>query len=189
MFSYFLSIFQNHWGINSFNLALLVDFLHTIHKGMCEFAVCWVLKCLQLVAFIDSYYVNSLGRVDQYIKLFPTHHALVIFQKMQKFNAGISSIINNDNKKCAQLGSNSFTTGGFEAYKMPIIMFQLMFVLSRNDKFLPDKNSRQWLKDFSGNRVHDSEYCNIFQVVMEALQSAVDFIIVMTTECWSLNEI
>ena len=129
----------------SFNLALLVDFLHTIHKGMCEFAVCWVLKCLQLVSLIDSAYRNNLGRVDSYISLFPTHHALVIFAKMLKFNTGISSIISNDSKKSAQLGSTSFTTGGFEAYKMPIVMFQLMFVLSRNDNFLPDKDSKDWM--------------------------------------------
>ena len=142
--------------MNAFYLALLVDFLHTIHKGMCEFAVCWSLKCLQLVGFIDKSYSNNLGRLDAYIGLFPTHHALVIFSKMQKFNSGISSIISNDNKKSAQLGSSSFTTGGFEAYKMPVIMFQLMFVLNRNDRFLPDKNSKNWLRSFSSNRIDDT---------------------------------
>ena len=149
---------------------------------MCEFAVCWSLKCVQFVAMVGgpkSEYLNSLGRIDSYMALFPVHHSLAIFSRMQKFNQGISGMLSANKDTQYALGASAYITGGFEAYKMPIIMFQLMFVLSKNDFFLPDANSVQWLKTVSNNKIIDRDHCNIFAVVISALQSCVDFCIVV----------
>ena len=163
----------------------MVDFLHTIHKGLCEYAVAWSMKCVQYVEILDNLYfknslfTDSLARIDGYLSLFPVHHSLVIFKHMMKFNNGISTFMNSDKKKMNNLSASSFITGGFEAYKMPVLMFQLMFTLSRNDNFLPDVNSKNKMKEIGGNFIPNSELCNIFEVVMTALQSSVDFCIFM----------
>ena len=56
-----LFIWQYERKINSFFQTLCPDYLHTVSKGIVEYAITWTIGCLQVISFIDH---NNYGDND-----------------------------------------------------------------------------------------------------------------------------
>jgi hypothetical protein len=156
---------QNERNINSFYKSLVPDYLHTVYKGVIEYAVEWSIGCLFAVAELDIVYNNNMTLINDRISRFPIIHSLDIFEgRRHRFNDILQLFKKPWNKESQGTG---LSKAGMEAWKWCHLLIQLLF--SINKDIVPF--DKLWFK----NKIKNTQ--NSFipgQVLINALSSALE---------------
>ena len=132
-FNPLISLFswQNKRGINSFFEAVVPDYLHTVIKGIIEYAVTWSINCIHAFEYLDEVsFRDSMLTIDQRIKYFPVVQSME-FSRRFRFTQGISHLVKNT-WKVENKGTGHMAAGNNEAWKMLSLIFQLPFCINKD---------------------------------------------------------
>ena len=158
--------FQYDNKISGFFQSLVPDYLHTVVKGIIESAISWTICCLKAVAKLSpALYSDNLGIIDRRIKKFPIMQSLAIFpSRLYRWSKGISQLFKSHKNGADATGF--FASGSIEAWKLPHLLFHLIFCL--NEQVCPFKT---WNPTTSKTLKHK---WNIGRVIVNSLVSVME---------------
>jgi hypothetical protein len=116
---------------------------------------------------LDTKYEFNLQKIDERIKDFPVIQSLVIFPNKPKYRffEGVSQLFKKSWRKKGTEGTGFFANGSIEGWKLPQLLFQLIFCI--NDDICPFNT--QW----SAHRSIKNRW-NFGKVIMNALTSILE---------------
>ena len=124
---------QHDRNISSFYKSLVPDYLHTFIKGLIEDSIAWGICVIQSVAKKDITYEHNMTWVDDRIKHFPVLQSLKVFPNRQyRFHDGISQLFKSSWNKKGTETTGFFANGSLEAWKLPIMLMQLLFCINKD---------------------------------------------------------
>ena len=120
--------------ISGFFKSLVPDYLHTVVKGIIENAIAWTMCCLKAVRDLDTTFAENMRLIDERIMSFPVIQSLVIFPNKPMFRwfKGISELFKSSWRKKGADTTGFFANGSIEAWKLPQLLFQLIFCINEN---------------------------------------------------------
>ena len=125
--------FQYDHKISGFFQSLAPDYLHTVVKGLIEAAISWTVCCLHAIAIFDpAKYSNNVSTISARIKVFPITQSLVIFpnKPFHRWSSGIMHLFKDPANKDRAHSTGFFASGSIEAWKLPQLLFQLIFCIN-----------------------------------------------------------
>lgn len=148
--------------------------MHTVLKGFVEDAIAWTVVCLYALSDIDWEYSDNMNLIDKRIKQFPVNQSLVVFPNNPNLRwcEGISHLFKNSWRRKGDSITGFFANGSIEAWKLPQLLFQLIFCINKricpfdtewSKKFL----KQEWLKN------KNVEW-NVGQTIINSLASVLE---------------
>jgi len=115
---------------NNFYMALSVDLLHTLLKGMLEYIASWVLQIVLAISKSKNHmftlFKGCAKRLDALMSAFPRFHALFPV-KWHRFPKGATSFMKSEALKGGKPGAGvGMFSGGFPAWHFPTMLFQML---------------------------------------------------------------
>ena len=124
---------QDDRNISSFHKSLVPDYLHTFIKGLIEDSIAWAICVIQSVSKKDIYYDHNMTWIDDRIKHFPVIQSLKVFPNHQyRFYDGISQLFKSSWNTKGTETTGFFANGSLEAWKLPILLMQLIFCINKD---------------------------------------------------------
>jgi len=156
---------QNEQGVLSFHLALVPDILHTVLKGVVEYAIHWTWDILCCISKLDVYFATVCAEFDERISSFPFIQALRFFPNC-RFCHGVSPFMKDSTNSSS---GTSFSSGSLEAWKLQNLLLQMLF--SIDGFLLPFTNG--WINT---NEIQCDYQWNVGRTVVHALTSVLEVV-------------
>ena len=151
----------------SFHLASVPDILHTVLKGLAEYAIHWGWDCISCMQKLDpENFLDNVGVFDERMTLFPYIQSFRFFPNC-RFRVGLSNFMKASNKSSS---GTSFSSGGIEAWKLQNLLLQMLFCI--NGEIAPF--TQQWSRD---KKIKNA--WNVGRTLVNALTSALEVIFVV----------
>ena len=128
-------------GVNNFYLALRIDYLHTLWKGMLENAVTYMLQTVLCVSnsphIFGDCYAGVFADLDDRISQFPTKHTL---EPVRLFHLNsVSDLMKCEAVKGQRQGRGTgLLTGQFPGFQMANLVLQLLLTIGLQGKIIPN---------------------------------------------------
>ena len=129
-------------AVNNYHLALRIDYLHTLWKGMIEYACTFSLQMVLCVSknpkFFGDKYSGVFAELDRRICRFPTKQALSPV-RLNYMNS-VSDVMKADALPGHRQGKGTgVMTGNTPGWMQPNIALQIMFAIGTHGQVLPNK--------------------------------------------------
>jgi hypothetical protein len=154
---------QNSVNVLSFHQALVPDILHTVLKGIAEYAIHWAWDCITAIGRLDATFGSNCAYFDERLQSFPYIQSFRFFPNC-RFRVGLSHFM-KENKNASS--GTSFSSGGIEAWKLQNLLLQILFCIDH--AIVPF--------DVTWSARHALKYrWNVGRTVVNALASALEII-------------
>ena len=129
-------------AVNNYHLALRIDYLHTLWKGMIEYACTFSLQMVLCVSknpkFFGEEYSGVFAELDVRISRFPTKQALCPV-RLNYMNS-VSDLMKADALPGHRQGKGTgVMTGNTPGWMQPNIALQMMLAIGTHGRVLPNK--------------------------------------------------
>ena len=129
-------------AVNNFHLSLRIDYLHTLWKGMIEYACTFTLQMVLCVSknpkFFGDKYSGVFAELDVRISRFPTKQALCPV-RLEYMNS-VSDLMKADALPGHRQGKGTgVMTGNTPGWMQPNIALQMMLAIGTHGRVLPNK--------------------------------------------------
>ena len=152
-----------------FHFMFPADKLHSLIEGVIKNVIEWTAIIIFLIDIIcKKESSHRMGILDIRIKNFPYRQSLYPFEKCH-FTQGFSYYFNQSYCETLTKGTG-FMTKRLPGWKLPSLLFQLMFAIGTEDTILP--NTKQWTI-----LANLRQECNINKIVLDAIQSTISLLI------------
>ena len=159
-----------YWQVSekvlSFHLALVPDILHTVLKGLAEYAIHWSWDCISCLQKLDPDFCDNIVVFDERMTKFPYIQSFRFFPNC-RFRAGVSNFMKASTKSSS---GTAFSSGGIEAWKLQNLLLQMLFCI--DGAIAPF--TQQWSID---KRIQHG--WNVGRTLVNALTSALEVIFVV----------
>jgi len=130
-------------GVNNFYLALRIDYLHTLWKGMLENAVTYMLQTVLCVSnsphIFGDKYSGVFAELDDRISQFPTKQTL---EPVRLFHLNsVSDLMKCEAVKGQRQGRGTgLLAGHFPGFQMANLVLQLLFAIGLQGNIIPNED-------------------------------------------------